>query len=67
MEANKQEHAAWLVVDVGRVDPGLQQIALGIDQDLPLSVRHLLAAVMTAWPTSFGSLTDQLSITAAVG
>ena len=67
MEAGKQEHAAWLVVNVGRVDPGLQQIALGIDQDLPLSARHLLAAVIAAGPTGFGGLTDWLSITAAVG
>jgi len=61
--AGKQEHAAWLVVDVGRVSLGLQQIALGIDQDLPLSARHLLGAVIAA--RSIG--TDWLSITTAVG
>ena len=61
MEAGKQQHAAWLVVDVGRVNLGLQQIALGIDQDLPLSARHLLATIIAARSTSFGSL-DRLAV-----
>ena len=65
MEAGKQEHAAWLVVDVGRVDLGFQQSALGIDQHLPLPARDLLATVIAAWTSVV--LTDWLSITAAVG
>ena len=61
MEAGEQEHAAWLAVDVSRVNLGLQQIALGIDQDLPLSARYLLATVIAARPTNFGGL-DRLAV-----
>src|SRR3954447_7540446 len=61
MEAGKQEHAAWLVVDVGRVDPGFQQSALGIDRHLPLPAGHLLAAVITARTTGLSGL-DRLAV-----
>lgn len=61
MKAGKQEPAAWRVVDVGRVKLGLQQIALGIDQDLPLPAGHLLATVIAARSTGLGGF-DRLAV-----
>src|SRR5688572_14582434 len=61
VEEGEQEHAARLVMDVGRVDLGLQQSALGIDQHLPLPARDLLATVIAAWTASLSGL-DRLAV-----
>src|SRR6185295_20264022 len=61
VEEAEQEHAAGLVMDVGRMNLGLQKIALGIDQHLPLAARDLLAAVIAAWTASLGRL-DRLAV-----
>src|SRR3954454_20533249 len=61
VEEAEQEHAARLVMDVGRVDPGLQEIALGSDQPLPLPARDLLATVIAARTASLSGL-DRLAV-----
>src|SRR5690349_13178915 len=48
MEAGEQEPAAGLVVEVGRVELDLEQVALGVDQHRALAALDLLAAVVAA-------------------
>ena len=49
-EAGQDEFGAGAVVDVGRVDLGLEQVALGGDQEVALAALDLLAAVPRVQP-----------------
>ena len=44
--ARHQEHAAVAVLDIGGMDDGVEQQALGIYQDVALPALDLLAAVI---------------------
>src|SRR3954470_4287288 len=61
VEEAEQEHAAGLVMDVGRVNLCLQQIALGIDQHRPLAAHDLFAAVIAARAAGLRGL-DRLAV-----
>src|SRR3954447_9198128 len=56
VEIGKQKHAAHLVVEIGRMNLGLEDGALRIDKDLPLATGDLLAAIVAARPAGFGGL-----------
>ena len=66
-----QQHATVAVLDVGGVDDGLHQQALGVDQDVPLLALDLLACVVAqgidADPPFSAPFTLWLSMIAAVG
>src|SRR3712207_2228215 len=66
-----RQHPTVAVLDVGGVDDGLHQQALGVDQDVALLASDLLARVVArrvdATPPSSAPLTLWLSMIAAVG
>src|SRR3712207_6497889 len=61
VEAGEQEPAAGLVMEVGRVDLDLEEVALGVDQHLALAAGDLLAAVVAARTAGLGGL-DRLAV-----
>jgi hypothetical protein len=54
------------VLDVGGMDQGMDQIALGVGEDMPLAALDLLACVVAARTAAFRGF-DALSITPALG
>ena len=66
-----QQHATVAVLDVGRVDDGVQQQALGVYQDMALLALDLLARIKAGRvdrdPPFSALLTLWLSMIAAVG
>jgi hypothetical protein len=52
-DLGEQQRRAIAVLDVGGVDQGVDQIALGIGQDVALATLDLLARVITARPAGF--------------
>lgn len=68
---SQDQYAAVAVLNVSRMDHGMQQQAYRIDEDVPLFAFDLLASVISmpvdAEPPFSALLTLWLSITAAVG
>jgi hypothetical protein len=67
----ENKYAAVAVLDVGRMNDGMQQEAYRIDEDMPLLAFDLLARVVTGWinadPPFSAPFTLWLSMMQAVG
>lgn len=57
----EQQRCPITVLDIGRVDYGMDQIALGVGQDMPLAALDLLARIIAARTAALGGL-DALAI-----
>lgn len=70
-QGRQDPYAAVAVLNVGRMDHGMQQQTYRIDEDMPLLAFDLLAGIIAipvdAGPPFSALLTLWLSITAAVG
>lgn len=54
-EAGKQVRCAVAILDVSSLDQDIDQIAVRISNDLPLSAFGLLARIIAAWPAGLRS------------
>ena len=52
----EQQGCSIAVLDVGGVDQAVDQIALGVGQDMALAAHDLLARVIAPWPAGFRGL-----------
>ena len=60
-DAGKQVRCAVAILDVSSVDQDMDQIAVSISNDMPLSAFGLLARIIAAWPTGLRSF-DALAV-----
>ena len=49
----QHQRSAVTVLDVGGVDYGMDEIAVGVGQDVALAALGLLARIITPWPAAF--------------
>ena len=57
----ENERCAVAILNVGGMDHGMNEIALGVGHDVPLATLDLLACIIAPWPAALGGL-DALAV-----
>ncbi len=60
-DCSEQQRRPVTVLDIGRVDDGMDQIVLGVGEDMALAALDLLARIIAARATALGGL-DALAV-----
>ncbi len=60
-DPGQHQRRSIAILDIGRMDHGMNQVALGIGQDMALAALDLLARVIAARPAGFGGF-DALTV-----
>ena len=60
-DLGQHQRCSVTVLDVGSVDNCMDEVSVGVGQDVALAALHLLASVIALWPAAFGGF-DALAV-----